>query len=190
VLFPQPLPVNVTQSESRPRSLGFSLIEVAISLGIVAFAFVALLGVMPSGLSSFRTAIDNSNESWIMQGMNSMIQVTEWQKIKDLESETYYYNEEGRMTDTKAKPSTDERVKASRLYAVRVIIDEKFSRPDGVSDVLKHSARVIVLLAAVSNPMAMADFEQTETVEAVGRLKPSSQVRARAFLVARMDSVK
>jgi uncharacterized protein (TIGR02598 family) len=68
--------VNVSQSESRHRSLGFSLIEVAISLGIVAFAFVALLGVMPSGLSSFRTAIDSSNESWIMQGMNSMIQVT------------------------------------------------------------------------------------------------------------------
>ena len=177
-------------SRHAPESRGFSLIEVAIAIGIVAFAFVALLGLMPAGLSSFRSAIDTSNESWIMQGINSMVQATEWKKIKDLEYETFYYNEEGRLTDTKSNPSSDERVKSSRLYAVKVLIDEKFIRPDNVSDVLKHSARVVVLLASITNPVAMKDFDQTTSVEAVSQLRRASPVRIRAFLVARMDSVK
>jgi uncharacterized protein (TIGR02598 family) len=43
----------------QPRS-GFSLVEVIVALGIVAFAFVGLLGIIPSGLGSFRQSVDQA----------------------------------------------------------------------------------------------------------------------------------
>lgn len=173
----------------KPRhSRGFSLVEVALALGIVAFAFVSLFGLLPVGLGVFRTAIDVGNETWIMQGLNSMIQVTEWSKIDDLKQEIFYYNEEGRLTDTKSNPSSDSKVVASRLYAVKVIIDNSFSRPNDSAS-LPNTKRVITLFAAVSNPTAMADFNATTTAADASTLKSNSQVRSRAFLVARMDSI-
>ena len=43
----------------QPRS-GFSLVEVIVALGIVAFAFVGLLGIIPSGLNTFRQSVDQA----------------------------------------------------------------------------------------------------------------------------------
>ena len=183
-----PPPLSPSLPRKPHNSHGFSLVEVALALGIVAFAFVSLFGLLPVGLGVFRNSIDVSNETWIMQGLNSMIQVTEWSKIDALKQETFYYNEEGRQTDTKANPSSNPKVVASRLYAVKVLIDD-FSRPND-SAKLPNSLRVIALFAPVSNATAMKDFDDTSTVAKAAMLKISSQVRSRAFLVARMDSEK
>ncbi len=45
----------------------FSLVEVALSLGIVAFAFVAILGLLPVGLSSNRDALAESRVMNLIQ---------------------------------------------------------------------------------------------------------------------------
>ena len=183
-----PPSVNPSFVPKPQHSRGFSLVEVALALGIVAFAFVSLFGLLPVGLGVFRTAIDVGNETWIMQGLNSMIQVTEWSKIDDLKQEIFYYNEEGRLTDTKSNPSSDSKVVASRLYAVKVIIDNSFSRPNESAS-LPNTKRVIALFAAVANPAAMADFNATTTAADASTLKSNSPVKSRAFLVARMDSI-
>lgn len=39
---------------------GFSLVEVALAVGIAGFALVSLLGLLPIGLNTFRTAMDTS----------------------------------------------------------------------------------------------------------------------------------
>ena len=41
----------------------FSLIEVALSLGVVAFAFMAILGLIPVGLAASRSSIDYTRGS-------------------------------------------------------------------------------------------------------------------------------
>ncbi|MDB6149060.1 MAG: hypothetical protein JWQ44_508, partial [Chthoniobacter sp.] len=92
-------------ASANPRSDGaFSLVEVTLALGIVAFAFVALFGLLPVGMTVFRQSIDSANETWIMQDFNSMVQVTDWKRVKDLSHEksreVYYFDEEGRRTDT------------------------------------------------------------------------------------------
>src|SRR5687767_6185048 len=102
-----PLPVS-----TRSDSSGFSLVEVAMSIGIIAFAFVALFALVPTGLTTFRESIDISNETWIMQNMNSMVQTTDFRKIEDLDfeksGEIYYFDEEGKRTDTENNPAPDE----------------------------------------------------------------------------------
>jgi type II secretory pathway pseudopilin PulG len=50
----------MTMNQKFSRIAGFSLVEVIVALGIVAFAFVGLLGIIPSGLSSFRQSVDQA----------------------------------------------------------------------------------------------------------------------------------
>lgn len=46
--------------DARHAASGFSLVEVVIALGIIAFALVAVLGVFPTGLSSNRTSVSDT----------------------------------------------------------------------------------------------------------------------------------
>ena len=46
---------------------GFSLVEVALAIGVVAFAFVAIFGLLPTGLSISRQAMEASVASQIAQ---------------------------------------------------------------------------------------------------------------------------
>ena len=55
------------QSTSKLNIHAFSLVEVVLSIGIVAFAFVPLLGLIPSGLHSFRESMDTAIGSQIAQ---------------------------------------------------------------------------------------------------------------------------
>ncbi len=53
----------------RPHSsrAAFSLIETALALGIVAFAFVGLMGMLPAGLTTFRKSVDTTVSAQIVQ---------------------------------------------------------------------------------------------------------------------------
>jgi uncharacterized protein (TIGR02598 family) len=42
------------------KHTAFSLVEVVLALGIIAFALVAILGVFPTGLSSTRTSVSDT----------------------------------------------------------------------------------------------------------------------------------
>ena len=77
----------------------------------------------------------------------------------------------------------------SRLYAVKLIIENDFAPLNDSLSLDNTKKRVIALFANVSNPTAMQDFNGTTTATQAGALKISSQVRSRAFLVTRMDSL-
>jgi len=68
-----------------------------MAIGIIAIAFVALIGLLPVGLNTYRAAIDESNQTWIMQSMNSMVQTTDFAHVKELDfkdsNEIYYFGE-------------------------------------------------------------------------------------------------
>ena len=49
------------------RSRAFSLVEVALALGIIAFALVAVVGIIPVGLQASRDAVDLTRTSMIAQ---------------------------------------------------------------------------------------------------------------------------
>lgn len=66
---------------SRQRAAGFTLVEVALSIGLVAFALVGILGLMPIGLSNFREAMDASVSSMIVQKIASEVQQADAQTL-------------------------------------------------------------------------------------------------------------
>lgn len=54
---------------SPPRA--FSLVEVTLALGIISFALVAVMGLIPTGLNTQRQAVD---QSFGVQGLNDVAQ--------------------------------------------------------------------------------------------------------------------
>ena len=58
-----PTPISSRQG----KTSGFTLIEVAIAVAILAVSLVALLGLMPAGMTNFRKAMDTSITAQIAQ---------------------------------------------------------------------------------------------------------------------------
>jgi uncharacterized protein (TIGR02598 family) len=174
---------------------GFSLPEVAMAIGIIAIAFVALIGLLPVGLNTYRAAIDESNQTWILQSMNSMIQTTDFSHIEELDfersGEIYYYDEGAKLTDTEKKPGTPE-AKAARIYAVKLLVDKMY-RPDehnteSSDQLMQHAWRVIAVMAPYLNPQAMNQFQGLNDARSLHDLPAGSPLKSKIFCVARMDS--
>jgi uncharacterized protein (TIGR02598 family) len=68
------------KTPSRTRA-AFSLIEVTMSIGIVAFAFVAIFGLIPTGLNSFRDAKTISTSNTIAQRRLSELEQLDFDKL-------------------------------------------------------------------------------------------------------------
>ncbi len=63
------------------RRAGFSLIEISLALAIVAIALVALLGLMPSGMNNFRSALDAQIAGEIFQRVAADAQETDFDTL-------------------------------------------------------------------------------------------------------------
>lgn len=70
---------------SSSRDSGFSLVEVALAIAVIAFAFVALLGLLPAGLTTFRRALDISICTEIAQRLVADAQGADFDIVTDRE---------------------------------------------------------------------------------------------------------
>jgi uncharacterized protein (TIGR02598 family) len=191
-----PVPANPCPHRSHSRN-GFSLIEVTLAIGIIAFAFVALFGLLPTGLQTFRGSIDQTNDTNILQDINSMVQVTSWKNIETLDpkagGDIYYFDEEGRRTDTKVHPSTDRAVKSRRLYQVKVMV-EKLYQPGTTGkrteDEVPDARRVVVVIGDLVRPKSSDDFNAIDESSDLQQKNRPMDVRSRTFIVSRMEAEK
>lgn len=191
---------------ARSATRGFSLPEIALSLAVLSIAFVSLFALLPFGLNSFRASMDTSNETWIMQGLNSMIQTTEWEQIwgpkATIEQEIYYFDEEGRLTDTKSDESNEVSVQRARLYEAKLFalplyrpangsVTEEFiainSGGEGAGDPI--AVRIIAVLANINNQKARTAFEKVQKPGDIENIKPDSGLSVRAFVATKMNSI-
>jgi uncharacterized protein (TIGR02598 family) len=97
-----------------PRRHGFTLVEVTISLGIVAFAMVSLVGMIPAGLSNFRGAMSQTVEAQIVQALSEDIALTDFSNLPDLTSRTFTYDSRGVVT-----PLAD----AATFYTATIVLE-------------------------------------------------------------------
>lgn len=54
-----------------PRTRGFTLVEVTMSIGIVSFALLTMIGLLPAGLGSLRDSNQQSINAQILQRTSS-----------------------------------------------------------------------------------------------------------------------
>lgn len=92
---------------SFPKRRAFSLVEVVIAIGVVAFSMVAMLGTLPVGLKSSqhsRTQVAMANISRQLQGELQQISfqdqgnTADVQSIASLGQSQVYYTQEGTRT--------------------------------------------------------------------------------------------
>jgi len=95
---------------------GFTLVEIVLCLGVVGFAFVGLLGLLPVGLKTFRVAMETSAQSQIAQGVATEIQQT---RFSDLNGPDYasnhfpqYFDDQGMVVSNASDPN--------RIYTVSI----------------------------------------------------------------------
>ncbi len=111
------------------RPAGFSLVESVLAVGILAFAGVGLLGLLPFGLGQMRSSIDNNVGAQLAQRVITDAEQTDFQRLLD-GAETVtpdffvlpsrYFDEQGSevISESGATPSTKQR--SQIIYAVRI----------------------------------------------------------------------
>ena len=110
---PQSLPLL---ARPHPRAAAaFTLIEVTLAIGIVAFAFVALFGLLPIGMTNFRQALDTSLTTQIAQRIINDLKQSDFDTVKQTTLSMRYYSEQGDDMTT-GKPGTETAVSNHWLY--------------------------------------------------------------------------
>jgi uncharacterized protein (TIGR02598 family) len=93
---------HLNSKNSDPRN-GFSLVEVAMSLAIMAFTCVSLMGLIPFGLTSFHQAMGSTIEADIVQDLTNDMLLANFSDLYQYSyanstttaNQAYYYNNEG-----------------------------------------------------------------------------------------------
>lgn len=98
---------------SRPnRHLGaFTLVEVSISIGVVAFAMIAMLGLIPVGLTTFQEASTLSVRSQIVQAISNEIARSD---SANIQGRDYFFDNEGNVLEEN---------QPGRIYTATVTVD-------------------------------------------------------------------
>lgn len=150
----------------------FTLVEVVLSIGIVAFAFVAVLGLLPAGLSNFRQAMETSVGSQIAQRIIAEAQQTDFDVLIDEENlpttanftfrapkvgapALRYFDEQGNeiLPSNPAVLSAGEKLKVLYHVNVRVMPRTSLPRTNSGGDA-PHMATLTVQVAG--NPAGIA----------------------------------
>jgi len=83
------------QSGARGGRSGFSLVEVTIAIGIVSFALVTLLGVVPVGLIASQDAMRQTARSQIIKQISSDLGMMPFAKLGNYLASNQYYDYNG-----------------------------------------------------------------------------------------------
>jgi uncharacterized protein (TIGR02598 family) len=140
----------VKPSPSHPTRLrktsGFSLVEVTMALGIIAFSFLTLLGLLQTGLNVFRGSIDRTLAAQISQQILNEKQQTDFTALLAEISPSYRcFSDEGdELRDVKDKNKT--------IYLARVEIAPATDVPSQGGEAFRNISLAKVTVTIVHQP--------------------------------------
>lgn len=161
----------------RIRRLGFSLVEVTLSIGVVAFAFLSLMALLPGGMEIFREAMDTTVTAQIAQRITTELQETDFHTLleeAELDPESAdpvtrlesiygtlphrFFDDQGNeVRSTGEDGELTEENRRRVLYEVHVRIARNrqipsYSPNDGSQDRLGSRNLATALIQVISNP--------------------------------------
>jgi len=101
-------------------SRAFSLVEVMLAMGVVAFSIITAIGVIPAGLVTIRQAMNDTVESQIVQRMGAQVAATPYAQLQaSLAGKTFYFDDQGAplTNGLSASPSRPARYSATATLA-------------------------------------------------------------------------
>lgn len=78
---------------------GFSLVEICMAIGLVCFALMPILGLLPIGLNTVRQSVVQAGESGISRQMRSKLESVTLAEVINLNGKTDYYTQQGIPVD-------------------------------------------------------------------------------------------
>lgn len=183
------------QFGKKPRgSRGFSIVEIALALGIVGFAFVGLMALLPAGLSTFRTAIDQTNEGRIMESLTTQTQAAEFSNVPkqfdfQQSNAVFYFDEEATFIrqGTAGYGGLNATEKLAALYSAKIFVNPGWN---GNPDSTNSKTALVLMVSAGSG--GYAQFENAIKTSAnvqtlMGQGKLHHDIRVRTLVIPKMD---
>ncbi len=93
-------PVKSNQSMLRPHSAGFSLIEVTLAIGILAFAFLSVFGLLSTSMNLARDSMDRTHLSRMTQRLVATVQQTAFAEQPTLLGTVFRFDGDGELLGT------------------------------------------------------------------------------------------
>lgn len=139
------------------RRKGFSLVEVVLAIGVVAFAFVAILGLLPAGLGISRQAMEASVGSQIAQRVIHDAQQSDFSELlKDAGGKTITgTNQTGRKAERYFDDQGEELPatrRSSAIYHVNTRITAATAMPKTGTSNLDNRHLAVVTVQVATNP--------------------------------------
>jgi uncharacterized protein (TIGR02598 family) len=130
---------------ARRRRKAFTLVETTIAMGIVAFAMVPILGLVPMGLSTFRNAISCTAEAQIVQALSNEILLTDYNLVttKYSSENTTYYSDEGESLSGAGQ--------SGAIYTAKVVLQD-VAAPAETGTTPSGSKCALIEISNVANP--------------------------------------
>ena len=164
--------VHFCQSPSAAalRSRGFTLVETALALGIIAFAMVPLVGMLPLGMRISRSATDAMLSAQIAQRLAGMIQQADYSSLSADNSiaKVYYYFD----SDGQPIKQTGSTAPASAIYAASILLPSS----NALTASLVDSTNVTTLSIQIVNDPA-------HRLQGTPTANPPSDLQARTVTV-------
>jgi uncharacterized protein (TIGR02598 family) len=128
---------------------GFSLIEVALALGVMGFALTAIVGMIPVGLEKARLSMEATTGSHIIRQVIGGLSQSDFNTIS---STNLCFDDQGTQVDKSA---------AQKIYDCRVIVTSASLPGANIDPNLK-----LIQLTMVSNPgSGVAVFDGSRTAK-------------------------
>jgi uncharacterized protein (TIGR02598 family) len=90
-------PYRIHWNSTKSKLVAFSLVEVTIALGVVSFAVLAVLALLPTGLSTLRAGMEDTVRAQIVKAISSQTLLTDFLLLED----TFYeFDDEGQVVDS------------------------------------------------------------------------------------------
>lgn len=108
-----------------------------MAIGIMAFALIGILGLMPAGLMTFQKAMDTSMSSHIVQQVVTDLQQGDFSNLSQQQPFRYFDDQGNRLTSASSQA----------LYYVNTVVQTPSALPGGPS-----SSLATITVEIVKNP--------------------------------------
>jgi uncharacterized protein (TIGR02598 family) len=146
------LPRQTASPRNSRGAAAFSILEIAIAIGVVAFGFVALFGLLPTGLDIFRRALESSVSAQIVQHVAADAQQTDFATLQAQPQVLRYFDEEG----TELLPAQS----GQSIYTAQVTVTPTTKLPGSVSQNL-----ITLAIKVAKDPGHSGDFSATTKLQ-------------------------
>ncbi len=141
-------------------SRGFSLIEIVITIGILATVVIALIGILPVGIHSAEDAANRTVLAVILEDVHNRLE-GELLEPGEVSSSPFFYDRQGLHIDA----DSDEELKVTRLYRADARLVEIAE-----DSLLKHTSGLIAARIDLwwpVDPYSGAPFRQEKPQETI-----------------------